>query len=177
MKQFHQHLPIVFLALTFLLIAIYWVGLTASREMDYATVGFTFGDALSRTAQVSVKDLFQDRHIASQLWFVPFALIVALLYFVFSTERFRMAFLFAGVVVPFVIMNPSVILLAITLPIFLFGSPNGEDWGEAWSALSAAGSWTLLALIALVYDLVSRKRPGHSLKLAAGPQGTAGSST
>ena len=159
MNGFQRHLPTVFLALTFPLIAIYWVGLAASHDMDYATVGFSVGDALKRTPAVSLDDIFQDRYTASQLWFVPFALISALLYFAFRAERFRVAFVFVGVTVPCVIMTPAVILLAIALPGFLFGSPDGEDWGEAWSALSAAGSWTLLALIALVYDLLSSKRP------------------
>ncbi len=56
--------------------------------MDYATVGFTFGNALGRTAQVSVNDLFQDHFIASQLWFVPFAIVVALLYFLPGPSAF-----------------------------------------------------------------------------------------
>ena len=120
MNSFHRHLPILFLALSFPLVAIYWVGLAASHEMDYATVGFTFADALSRTAQVSVNDLFHDHSIASQLWFVPFAIVIALLYFLFRSKRFRVAFLFAGVVVP--------------------------------------------SVMALVYDLVSLKRPNHSLE-------------
>lgn len=176
MNKLHRHLPTVFLVFTILVVAIYWIALAASHELDYSVVGFTFRDALGRTAQVSLNDLLQDRFTASQLWFVPFALIVAVLYFAFRAKRFRVAFLVAGLGVPFLKFTPAIILCSVPLPLFLFGSPDGEEWGEAWLALSAIGAWTLLAVFVLVGDFVLRERPSRGAPADGRPAGSSGGS-
>jgi hypothetical protein len=144
-----------FFAGTVILVGLYWVGLAASHDMDYTTVGFRMVDAIKKTRVVSLNDLLQDRFTASRIWFVPFGLSVGILYWIFSNNRFRVIFAAVGILIPSVIMTPIVPLLVLKLPFFLFGKPDGEDWGEAWLTLVAAGTWVLLALGLVLCDALA----------------------
>jgi hypothetical protein len=64
-------------------------------------------------------------------------------------------------------MTPSVLFLVFALPSFVFGAPDGESWGEAWLALTAAGSWMLLAIGIALHDTFTLvgdrcKHSGHA---------------
>ena len=161
-------LPIGFFACTVILIGLYWVGLAASHDMNYATVGFRMVDAIKKTTVVTPSDLLQDNFTASRIWFVPFGLSIGTLYWFFGKSRLRTAFAVIGIVVPSVVMTPAVLILVIQLPFFLFGAPDGEDWGEAWLTLVAAGTWMLFALGLVLYDAFvlfneRRKQPKDEL--------------
>ena len=145
-------LPAGFFACTVILVGLYWVGLAASHDMNYATVGFRMVDAIKKAAVVTPRDLLQDNFTASRIWFVPFGLSIGILYWFFWKSHLRIAFAAIGILIPSLIMTPAVIILVVELPKFLFGMPDGEDWGEAWLTLAAAGTWVLLALVVVLCD-------------------------
>ena len=157
---------------TVVLVGLCWVGLAASHDMDYTTVGFRMVDAIKKAMVVTPSDLLRDRFTASRIWFVPFGLSIGILYWFFWKSQLRIAFAAIGILIPSLIMTPAVIILVVELPRFLFGMPDGEDWGEAWLTLAAAGTWVLLALVVVLCDafvLFSERRKQRN----AGPPPTA----
>src|SRR6266478_3539174 len=146
-------LPVGFFVFTVILIGLYWVGLAASHDMDYATVGFRMGDAIKKATVVSLNDLLHDNFTASRIWFVPFGLSIGILYWFFSKSRLRTVFAVIGILVSSVIMTPAAPILVTELPRFLFGKPDGEDWGEAWLCVAAGGTWMLLVLGLVLHDV------------------------
>ncbi|MDB6018418.1 MAG: hypothetical protein JWR19_2907 [Pedosphaera sp.] len=134
-------LPATFLIATIIFVGLYWVGLAASHEMSYLTAHVRMADAFKKALATAPRVLFNDQFTAPQLWFIPFALGMGILYWSLRKDlRRRIIFAALGVLLPNIAINPGVIILALALPSFFAGACDGEDWGEGWFANAAAGA-------------------------------------